>query len=138
MVFLCLDKPNYVKDLILVTSLCVALLGCGIAYSFHKTSKNQMKKVMEEMENLQKAEDSLMALQDKQVIPNVTQIQDKGLINYFPSLFFILDQLDKNHNRLEIMGDSLHYNLFSFSYIGFILNFVTYEVTSSHCNIKKT
>lgn len=59
------DKPNYVKDLILVTSLCVALLGCGIAYSFHKTSKNQMKKVMEEMENLQKAEDSLMALQDK-------------------------------------------------------------------------
>lgn len=59
------DKPNYVKDLILVTSLCVALLGCGIAYSFHKTSKNQMKKVMEEMENLQKAEDSLMELQDK-------------------------------------------------------------------------
>lgn len=59
------DKPNYVKDLILVTSLCVALLGCGIAYSFHKTSKIQMKKVMEEMENLQKAEDSLMELQDK-------------------------------------------------------------------------
>lgn len=59
------DKPNYVKDLILVTSLCVALLGCGIAYSFHKSSKNQMKKVMEEMENLQKAEDSLMELQDK-------------------------------------------------------------------------
>ncbi|XP_078324636.1 stromal interaction molecule homolog isoform X2 [Crassostrea virginica] len=59
------EKPNYVKDLILVTSLCIALLGCGIAYSFHKSSKSQMKKVMEEMENLQKAEDSLLELQDK-------------------------------------------------------------------------
>jgi hypothetical protein len=59
------EKPNYVKDIILITSLVVALMGCGIAYTFHKSSKSQMKKVMEEMENLQKAEDSLMELQDK-------------------------------------------------------------------------
>ncbi|XP_061189083.1 stromal interaction molecule 1-like isoform X2 [Saccostrea echinata] len=59
------EKHNFVKDLILMTSLVTALVGCGIAYTFHKSSKVQMKKVMEEMENLQKAEDSLMELQEK-------------------------------------------------------------------------
>ncbi|XP_062598084.1 stromal interaction molecule 1-like isoform X3 [Saccostrea cucullata] len=59
------EKHNFVKDLILMTSLITALLGCGIAYTFHKSSKVQMKKVMEEMENLQKAENSLNQLQKK-------------------------------------------------------------------------
>lgn len=88
MVFFCLDKFNYVKDLILVIFFCVVFLGCGIVYFFYKIFKNQMKKVMEEMENLQKVEDLLMVFQDKQVIFNVIQIQDKGLINYFLSFFF--------------------------------------------------
>ncbi|XP_048773944.2 stromal interaction molecule 1-like isoform X3 [Ostrea edulis] len=66
------EKPNYVKDVILITSLIIALMGCSIAYTFHKSSKFQMKKVMEEMENLQKAEDSLMQLQDK-----LTQAEEK-------------------------------------------------------------
>lgn len=69
------EKPNYVKDVILITSLIIALMGCSIAYTFHKSSKFQMKKVMEEMENLQKAEDSLMQLQDKWVI-NKSQFLD--------------------------------------------------------------
>lgn len=86
-----------------------------------------MKKVMEEMENLQKAEDSLMELQDKQVIPNVTQIQDQGQINYFPHF---VDQLDKNHNPLEIMGDSLHCVFSFYCYIRFILDFVTSHMRS--------
>lgn len=117
MVFFCLDKFNYVKDLILVIFFCVVFLGCGIVYFFYKIFKNQMKKVMEEMENLQKVEDLLMVFQDKQVIFNVIQIQDKGLINYFLSLFFFLDQLDKNYNRLEIMGDFFYCIIYFYFFI---------------------
>ncbi len=58
---------NYIKDLALVLSLVLALGGCWLAYVQHKYSQNHIRKVMRELEALQKAEDNLTNLQEKYV-----------------------------------------------------------------------
>ncbi|XP_035222166.1 stromal interaction molecule homolog isoform X2 [Stegodyphus dumicola] len=54
---------NYFKDVILVLSLVIAVGGCWFAYVQHKHSQTHMQKMMQDMEALQKAEDSLRDLQ---------------------------------------------------------------------------
>ncbi|XP_064636157.1 stromal interaction molecule homolog isoform X2 [Lineus longissimus] len=57
-------KPHsYMKDLILVTSLFVAMAGCWFAYIQHKNAQSHLKKMMSDLDVLQKAEDSLSTLQ---------------------------------------------------------------------------
>lgn len=54
---------NYVKDIILVFSLVVAIGGCWFAYIQHKYSQTHLKKMMKDMDSLQKAEEQLTNLQ---------------------------------------------------------------------------
>ncbi|CAH1778415.1 unnamed protein product [Owenia fusiformis] len=56
---------SLLKDLALVISLVIAVGGCWMAYSQNKHSQAHIKKVMKDMEVLQKAEDSLLKLQDQ-------------------------------------------------------------------------
>ncbi|XP_041360091.1 stromal interaction molecule homolog isoform X2 [Gigantopelta aegis] len=56
---------GYLTDVALVGSLVVALGGCWFAYVHHKYSQNHIKKMMKDLESLQKAEDALTELQEK-------------------------------------------------------------------------
>ncbi|XP_071847436.1 stromal interaction molecule homolog isoform X2 [Apostichopus japonicus] len=57
-------KPmnSYIKDWVLVLSLIIALGGCWFAFVQHRYSRNH---IMNELEGLQQAEDSLKQMQDK-------------------------------------------------------------------------
>uniref|UniRef100_T1JCG0 SAM domain-containing protein n=1 Tax=Strigamia maritima TaxID=126957 RepID=T1JCG0_STRMM len=57
-----LDR-SYFKNVALVTSLIIAIGGCWFAYLQHKYSQQHLKKMMKDMDNLQKAEDALETLQ---------------------------------------------------------------------------
>lgn len=48
-----------------MASLLVALGGCWLAYVQNKYSQNHLRKVMKDLDSLQKAEDSLQDLQKK-------------------------------------------------------------------------
>lgn len=54
---------NYVKDVILVLSLVLAIGGCWFAFVQHKYSQTHLKKMLKDMDSLQKAEEQLMSLQ---------------------------------------------------------------------------
>lgn len=54
---------NYFKDLLLVFSFLVAMLGCCYAALQRKNSQNHLKKMLKDMEALQKAEQQLSNLQ---------------------------------------------------------------------------
>ncbi|XP_060603930.1 stromal interaction molecule homolog isoform X2 [Ruditapes philippinarum] len=56
---------NVLKDIVLVTSILVALGGCVFAYRQNKTSKEQLKKMMGDLDQLQKAEESLLEMNEK-------------------------------------------------------------------------
>ncbi|XP_067664145.1 stromal interaction molecule 1-like isoform X3 [Haliotis asinina] len=56
---------SYVKDIALVASLIIALGGCWFAYIHHHYSQNHVKKMMKDLECLQKAEEALQELQEK-------------------------------------------------------------------------
>ena len=59
------DVHNWVKDLALVALLLVAVGGCWLAYVQNKYSQTHLKKVMKDLDTLQKAEDSLVDLQKR-------------------------------------------------------------------------
>ncbi|XP_064481902.1 stromal interaction molecule homolog isoform X1 [Ornithodoros turicata] len=54
---------NYVKDVLLVMSLVIATGGCWFAYVQHNYSQSHLKKMMKDMDSLQKAEEALSDLQ---------------------------------------------------------------------------
>ena len=54
---------NYLKDLALATSLLVAMLGCCFAVYQKKHNQAHLKKMLQDMEALQKAEEQLQRLQ---------------------------------------------------------------------------
>ncbi|XP_050416691.1 stromal interaction molecule 1 isoform X5 [Patella vulgata] len=56
---------NYVKDVVLLTSLVVAIGGCWFAYMHHRYSQQHVQKLMKDLESLQKAEEALQELQEK-------------------------------------------------------------------------
>ncbi|XP_048240743.1 stromal interaction molecule 1-like isoform X8 [Haliotis rufescens] len=56
---------SYMKDIALVASLIIALGGCWFAYIHHHYSQNHVKKMMKDLECLQKAEEALQELQEK-------------------------------------------------------------------------
>ncbi|XP_046665278.1 stromal interaction molecule homolog isoform X2 [Homalodisca vitripennis] len=57
------DYTNYLKDLILVTLLLGALIGCWYAYRQNKNSRRHLRRMMKDMESLHKAELALENLQ---------------------------------------------------------------------------
>lgn len=56
---------NYFKDLLLVFSFLVAMLGCCYAALQRKNSQNHLKKMLKDLEALQKAEQQLGNLQEE-------------------------------------------------------------------------
>lgn len=57
------DTTHYLKDLILVTLLLGALIGCWYAYRQNKNSRRHLRRMMKDMESLHKAELALENLQ---------------------------------------------------------------------------
>ncbi|KAK6975649.1 stromal interaction molecule 2-like isoform X2 [Biomphalaria glabrata] len=53
---------SYAKDLLLISSLIIAIGGCWFACLHHRYSQTQVKKMMKDLESLQKAEDALKKL----------------------------------------------------------------------------
>ncbi|KAL1110335.1 hypothetical protein AAG570_007868, partial [Ranatra chinensis] len=57
------DSNNHVKDVILITLLLGALIGCWYAYRMNKNSRRHLRRMMKDMESLHKAELALENLQ---------------------------------------------------------------------------
>lgn len=56
---------NFVKDVILAVALIIAIGGVWFAYVQHKSSQSHLKKMLKDMDTLQKAEEQLMGLQQE-------------------------------------------------------------------------
>nr|CAD7449716.1 unnamed protein product [Timema bartmani] len=90
------DYNNHIKDLVLVTLLLGALIGCWYAYRQNKNSRKHLRRMMKDMESLQKAELALDHLQ-------VTQHRD--------STSLCTPAGDRNCTSLFTpAGDTLHRN----------------------------
>ncbi|XP_064794239.1 stromal interaction molecule 1-like isoform X2 [Oncorhynchus masou masou] len=60
-----MSRHSYLKDLMLVFSIVMALGGCWFAYIQNRSSKDHLGKMMRDLEGLQRAEQSLHDLQEK-------------------------------------------------------------------------
>uniref|UniRef100_A0A8C1R094 Stromal interaction molecule 1a n=1 Tax=Cyprinus carpio TaxID=7962 RepID=A0A8C1R094_CYPCA len=60
-----MNRHNHLKDLLLVVSIVIGMGGCWFAYIQNRHSKDHMKKMMNDLESLQRAEQSLHDLQQK-------------------------------------------------------------------------
>uniref|UniRef100_A0A3Q0SXE9 Stromal interaction molecule 1a n=1 Tax=Amphilophus citrinellus TaxID=61819 RepID=A0A3Q0SXE9_AMPCI len=62
-----LNRHNHLKDFMLVVSIVIGMGGCWFAYIQNRYSKDHMKKMMKDLEGLQRAEQSLHDLQKLQI-----------------------------------------------------------------------
>ncbi|XP_069390136.1 stromal interaction molecule 1a isoform X3 [Paralichthys olivaceus] len=60
-----MNRHNHLKDFMLVVSIVIGMGGCWFAYIQKRYSKDHMKKMMKDLEGLQRAEQSLHDLQQK-------------------------------------------------------------------------
>ncbi|XP_061916418.1 stromal interaction molecule 1a isoform X3 [Entelurus aequoreus] len=60
-----MNRHNHLKDLMLVVSIVIGMGGCWFAYIQNRSSKDHMKKMMKDLDGLQRAEQSLHDLQKK-------------------------------------------------------------------------
>ncbi|XP_061136167.1 stromal interaction molecule 1-like isoform X3 [Syngnathus typhle] len=60
-----MKRHNHLKDFMLVVSIVIGMGGCWFAYIQNRYSKDHMKKMMKDLEGLQRAEQSLHDLQQK-------------------------------------------------------------------------
>ncbi|XP_065816129.1 stromal interaction molecule 1a isoform X1 [Labrus bergylta] len=60
-----INRHNHLKDFMLVVSIVIGMGGCWFAYIQNRYSKDHMKKMMGDLEGLQRAEQSLHDLQQK-------------------------------------------------------------------------
>ncbi|XP_030633393.1 stromal interaction molecule 1a [Chanos chanos] len=60
-----MNRHNHLKDFMLVVSIVIGMGGCWFAYIQNRYSKDHMKKMMKDLESLQRAEQSLHDLQQK-------------------------------------------------------------------------
>ncbi|KAM9318439.1 stromal interaction molecule 1a isoform 1-T1 [Pholidichthys leucotaenia] len=60
-----INRHNHLKDFMLVVSIVIGMGGCWFAYIQNRYSKDHMKKMMKDLEGLQRAEQSLHDLQKK-------------------------------------------------------------------------
>lgn len=56
---------NWLKDFVLTISIVIGVGGCWFAYTQNKTSKEHIAQMMKDLEGLQKAEISLLELQER-------------------------------------------------------------------------
>lgn len=63
--FFSVNRHNHLKDFMLVVSIVIGMGGCWFAYIQNRYSKDHMKKMMKDLEGLQRAEQSLHDLQQK-------------------------------------------------------------------------
>ncbi|GLD70713.1 stromal interaction molecule 1-like isoform X1 [Lates japonicus] len=66
------DHQNWWKDLVLALSVLMALSGCWFAFVQTRKSRDDLSRLMKDLEGLQRAEQSLLDLQDKQALAEVT------------------------------------------------------------------
>ena len=59
------NRHNHLKDFMLVVSIVIGMGGCWFAFIQNRYSKDHMKKMMGDLEGLQRAEQSLHDLQQK-------------------------------------------------------------------------
>ncbi|XP_026137789.1 stromal interaction molecule 1-like isoform X3 [Carassius auratus] len=60
-----MNRHNHLKDFMLVVSIVIGMGGCWFAYIQNRSSKDHMKKMMKDLDSLQRAEQSLHDLQQK-------------------------------------------------------------------------
>ncbi|KAI5099355.1 stromal interaction molecule 1 precursor, partial [Silurus meridionalis] len=60
-----MNSHNHLKDFMLVVSIVIGMGGCWFAYIQNRYSRDHMKKMMKDLEGLQRAEQSLHDLQQK-------------------------------------------------------------------------
>ncbi|XP_063061154.1 stromal interaction molecule 1a isoform X4 [Engraulis encrasicolus] len=60
-----MNRHNHLKDFMLVVSIVIGMGGCWFAFIQNRYSKDHMKKMMKDLEGLQRAEQSLHDLQQK-------------------------------------------------------------------------
>uniref|UniRef100_A0A673LU85 Stromal interaction molecule 1-like n=1 Tax=Sinocyclocheilus rhinocerous TaxID=307959 RepID=A0A673LU85_9TELE len=60
-----MNRHNHLKDFMLVVSIVIGMGGCWFAYIQNRHSKDHMKKMMNDLDSLQRAEQSLHDLQQK-------------------------------------------------------------------------
>uniref|UniRef100_A0A8C1X905 Stromal interaction molecule 1b n=1 Tax=Cyprinus carpio TaxID=7962 RepID=A0A8C1X905_CYPCA len=60
-----MSKHSHLKDLMLVVSIVIGVVGCWFAYIQNRNSKDHVSKMMKDLEGLQRAEQSLLDLQQK-------------------------------------------------------------------------
>ncbi|XP_005173450.1 stromal interaction molecule 1a isoform X2 [Danio rerio] len=60
-----MNRHNHLKDFMLVVSIVIGMGGCWFAYIQNRHSKDHMKKMMKDLDSLQRAEQSLHDLQQK-------------------------------------------------------------------------
>ncbi|KAM6988470.1 stromal interaction molecule 1a isoform 1-T1 [Tautogolabrus adspersus] len=60
-----INRHNHLKDFMLVVSIVIGMGGCWFAYIQNRYSKDHMKKMMKDLDGLQRAEQSLHDLQQK-------------------------------------------------------------------------
>ncbi|KAI4878768.1 hypothetical protein NFI96_028766, partial [Prochilodus magdalenae] len=60
-----MSRHSHLKDLVLVLSIVIGVAGCWFAYIQNRSSKDHMGKMMKDLEGLQRAEHSLLELQQK-------------------------------------------------------------------------
>ncbi|XP_059369936.1 stromal interaction molecule 1a isoform X3 [Carassius carassius] len=60
-----MNRHNHLKDFMLVVSIVIGMGGCWFAYIQNRNSKDHMKKMMKDLDSLQRAEQSLHDLQQK-------------------------------------------------------------------------
>ncbi|PSN40395.1 Stromal interaction molecule, partial [Blattella germanica] len=77
------DYSHHVKDLILVTLLLGALIGCWYAYRQNKNSRRHLRRMMKDMEGLHKAELALDHLQVSHLIIIKYNFSNCLIINEF-------------------------------------------------------
>jgi hypothetical protein len=58
-------KHSFVKDLVLVVSLVIAVGGCYFAYVQHNRAQSHVQKLMKDLSSLQNAEDTLSEMQQQ-------------------------------------------------------------------------
>lgn len=56
---------NYMKDLLLIVSVVMGVGGCWFAQAQNKASKVHIARMMKDLESLQRAEQSLIDLQER-------------------------------------------------------------------------
>lgn len=104
---------NYLKDVLLVFSLVIAIGGCWFAFVQHKYAQTHMRKMMKDMESLQKAEETLMEVQkklDKAKLEHESVMQEKKNLEqrlHEEISYEETDELDTGQSRLQQLEQQL-------------------------------